>query len=132
MGQPDDEPTSTATSPLESGRTTRRYHAIGPVPRAPRPDRLVQVSGPGAPRNLVVNRDKIVVGRGDTAHFRIHSGHVSRSHLVVTRSGPEITFTDQDSHNGTWLNGVRVHSATLREGDTVQIGDAVFVFQRGS
>jgi len=42
-----------------------------------------------------------------------------------------LEFRDLESRNGSWLNNLRVHSATLREGDIVQIGDAIFVFRAG-
>jgi pSer/pThr/pTyr-binding forkhead associated (FHA) protein len=38
---------------------------------------------------------------------------------------------DLESSNGVFLNGVRVHSAALHEGDVIQIGDAVLVFREG-
>jgi hypothetical protein len=31
-----------------------------------------------------------------------------------------------------FLNGIKTHSAVLREGDTIQMGDVVFVFHEGS
>jgi pSer/pThr/pTyr-binding forkhead associated (FHA) protein len=38
---------------------------------------------------------------------------------------------DLESANGVYLNGVRVHSAGLFEGDTIQIGDVLLMFREG-
>jgi pSer/pThr/pTyr-binding forkhead associated (FHA) protein len=35
---------------------------------------------------------------------------------------------DNDSRNGVFLNGVKVHSAVLRDGDVIQVADSVFVY----
>lgn len=35
---------------------------------------------------------------------------------------------DNDSRNGFYLNGLRVYSAMLREGDVIQVTDCVFVY----
>jgi diguanylate cyclase (GGDEF)-like protein len=47
---------------------------------------------------------------------------VSRRHARVSRRGAEVSITDLDSHNGTYVNGARVHSANLRGGDKIQVG----------
>jgi len=51
--------------------------------------------------------------------------------MLLTRSGPEYTCEDCDSTNGIYLNGVRVQSAVLREGDQIQISDVVFIYHDG-
>ncbi|WNG33537.1 PAS domain S-box protein [Archangium violaceum] len=64
-----------------------------------------------------------VLGRGADAGFQINDHGVSRRHARITRT-PEGGFhlADLDSTNGTYLNGVRIASAELHEGDRVQIG----------
>ena len=44
------------------------------------------------------------------------------------RRGPTCVLQDNDSHNGVYLNGVKVYSAVLREGDVIQVADSVFVY----
>jgi pSer/pThr/pTyr-binding forkhead associated (FHA) protein len=51
--------------------------------------------------------------------------------MSLTRNGPQFSCTDLDSANGVLLNGIKAHSAVLHEGDTLQIGDVVFVFREG-
>lgn len=97
-----------------------------------KPYLLQQVKGPGAPRDHVLELEEIVVGRSHQAHISIDSGMLSRKHIALTRSGPEYTCADLNSSNGMFLNGVKAHSAVLREGDTIQIGEVVFIYHEGS
>ena len=98
---------------------------LGPRKKAPV---LEQVRGPGAPRSFSLAIDETVIGRGHQANITIESSLLSRRHMAVRRSGPELSCVDLDSANGVYLNGVRAHSAVLHDGDTLQIGDVVFVF----
>ena len=92
---------------------------------------LEQTRGPGAPQAHLLAREQIVIGRteGDS---RIASAELSRSHMRIERKGPEYVCTDLDSSNGIYLNGVKIHSAVLRDGDHLQLGDVIFVFHAGA
>jgi pSer/pThr/pTyr-binding forkhead associated (FHA) protein len=105
--------------------------AASAVPRPKKPFLLEQVAGPGAPRNFTLELDETVLGRSLQATISIDSSRISRQHAAVRRDGPEFSITDLNSANGIYLNGVKTHSAILRDGDTVQIGDVVFVFHEG-
>lgn len=93
-----------------------------------KPPMLEQVRGPGAPRSFQLAIDETVIGRGQQANITIESALLSRRHMTVRRAGPELSYVDLDSANGVYLNGVRAHAAILHDGDTLQIGDVVFVF----
>ena len=60
----------------------------------------------------------------------IHSTDLSRRHVML-KCQSQVTLLDLESRNGVYLNGLRVHSAVLHEGDTVQLGSVVFVFHEG-
>ena len=89
-----------------------------------------QVRGPGAPQRHLLVDDRVVIGRSD-GDIRIASAELSRTHMRVERSGTEFVCTDLDSSNGIYLNGVKIHSAVLREGDQLQLGDVILVFHAG-
>jgi hypothetical protein len=89
---------------------------------------LEQIRGPGAPRKLALLPSETVIGRGIQASIQIESSLLSRRHVAFRRSGPDVTCADLDSQNGVYVNGVKVHSALLHDGDTLQIGDVVLVF----
>ncbi len=93
---------------------------------------LEQVRGPGAPRRFPLAVAETVVGRGQQANVTIDSALLSRRHVVFKRNGPELTLVDLDSANGVFVNGVKAHSAVLHEGDTIQIGDVVFVLHEAA
>ncbi len=92
---------------------------------------LEQVGGPGAPRELVLQKPEVVVGRSEDADISIASKLISRKHVMFNKRGTSVRYQDLDSANGTFLNGTRAHAADLYEGDTVQIGDVILVFHEG-
>ena len=87
---------------------------------------LVMESGPGAPREHALGVSETVIGRGVDTDFAVDSPKLSRRHARVVRFGEDFSIEDLDSRNGVIVNGVKVHSATLREGDTSHLGDVVF------
>jgi PAS domain S-box-containing protein len=64
-----------------------------------------------------------VMGRGSEVSIRIDDHGVSRRHARIIRTQEGTCHvTDLGSTNGTYLNGVSISSAELREGDRLQIG----------
>ncbi|MBN2499069.1 MAG: FHA domain-containing protein [Deltaproteobacteria bacterium] len=93
------------------------------------PALLEQIEGPGSPCRIKLDRGMMVFGRSANSTVQLPSSEVSRTHLLIKRDGAEFVCQDLNSYNGTFLNGVKVHSAVLRPGDTIQIGNIVFVFR---
>lgn len=52
---------------------------------------------------------------------------VSRNHVHLQWTDDGMTLTDAGSHNGTFLNGARVASATARLGDLIEIGPVMLL-----
>jgi Nif-specific regulatory protein len=65
-----------------------------------------------------------VVGRGPEAAVRFSDESVSRRHAILEVSEDGVTVLDLDSHNGTKVNGQRVKSARVAEGDELSFGDS--------
>jgi PAS domain S-box-containing protein len=64
-----------------------------------------------------------VLGRGADAGFQINDHGVSRRHARISRTNEGgFHIADLGSTNGTYVNGVRITSSELHEGDRVQIG----------
>jgi pSer/pThr/pTyr-binding forkhead associated (FHA) protein len=99
--------------------------------RTKKPFVLEQIAGPGAPCEHILELPEIIVGRSLQATISIDGNGLSRQHAAIRRSGPEYSFTDLNSANGVYLNSVKTHSAVLREGDLLQLGDVSFVFHEG-
>lgn len=58
--------------------------------------------------------------------------NVSRRHATLRNEGGQFVITDNDSSNGTFVNGVRIASQTptpLRSGDEATIGGTRFRFE---
>jgi pSer/pThr/pTyr-binding forkhead associated (FHA) protein len=94
-----------------------------------RPATLELLKGPGAPQTFPLLDGTLSVGRGRDADIYVASAELSRRHAALTHRDSEWTVQDLDSRNGVFLNGVKVHSASLRDGDKVQLGEVVFVFR---
>jgi pSer/pThr/pTyr-binding forkhead associated (FHA) protein len=90
---------------------------------------LEQIKGEGAPRMVVLGSEQLVIGRAEEAEVRLWTRRASRQHAVLALKGTDYVIRDNDSHNGVFLNGVRIHSASLRDGDVIQIADCAFVYR---
>lgn len=83
-------------------------------------DRVVQLAGP-------VTR----VGRGAEADIRLPDTGVSRLHVEVRVDGDLAQLVDLGSTNGTTVNGRRVQTSRLTDGDRIGLGTTTLVFRRG-
>lgn len=70
-----------------------------------------------------------VVGRGAEADVRLSDTGVSRVHAELRREGDVVTLADRGSTNGTSVNGRRVSTTVLHDGDVVEIGATTLVFR---
>ncbi len=69
------------------------------------------------------------IGRGIENEIVIVSKLSSREHAHVRREGRRIFLEDQNSTNGTYLNGERIQGGVpLRDGDKITIGGLHFEF----
>jgi pSer/pThr/pTyr-binding forkhead associated (FHA) protein len=73
----------------------------------------------------------LTVGRGDQAHARIDDTEMSRQHFVISPKSGGYVLQDQNSQNGTLVNGKRVSETTLKPNDTIRAGQTSFVFVEG-
>lgn len=103
--------------------STTIYH---PVPTA----WIICVQGPGPIRPIVMKSKEIQIGRSPDSDIRLDSELVSWKHALISFSDGQYVLYDQDSTNGTWVNGQRIARATLQPGrDQFQIGPYVFMLQ---
>src|ERR1043166_5072872 len=98
--------------------------------RAVRQHSLEQIECPseGECKPIILDRAELCLGRANEADIRLASQRASRQHAFLTRRGADYVLRDNDSHNGVFLNGVKVYSAVLRDGDVIQIADHAFVY----
>jgi len=91
---------------------------------------MLKILRPGGPAKAPAGSTKI--GRATDNDIVIPDVLASRHHatLIPGPSGTEIR--DERSINGTFVNGARVDSAMLKDGDTVTIGNVDLVFRGGT
>jgi len=70
----------------------------------------------------------VTVGRDESDHIVVDGPNISRRHFAIEQSQGQFVIRDQGSTNGTFVNGQQVTYATLKEGDTITIGELQFTF----
>jgi len=91
--------------------------------------RLVVREGKNARYEIELRQPVTVIGRAADAGVRLADQAVSRRHAEIHVSDDGATVSDLQSTNGTLLNGARVTTAALVDGDELRIGETVLVFQ---
>jgi len=73
-------------------------------------------------RLVVLDREWTRVGRSLTAEVRFDDATVSRRHALIGRTEEGLRVLDDRSLNGVFVNGQRVESHTLIDGDEIVVG----------
>lgn len=75
-------------------------------------------------RFIALDRECVVLGRGDDADFRSQSddSSISRRHAAVCKQADQFMIEDLDSSNGVFVNGLQVRGKNLEDGDIVDLG----------
>jgi pSer/pThr/pTyr-binding forkhead associated (FHA) protein len=91
--------------------------------------RLEIVEGPGTTATYEADGEcAIVVGRSLRSDFPIGTDRrVSRVHAVIEMGPTGCRIRDLKSDNGTFVNGLRVQSEELGNGDRILLGESVIV-----
>lgn len=73
----------------------------------------------------------VIIGRSPSSDIVIDEPYVSATHARFTLQGPALVLEDLGSTNGTLVNGHPLSQpVTLRDGDEVQVGDAIMRVSR--
>ncbi len=77
-----------------------------------------------------LDSEEVVIGRNPTTDITLLDEGISREHALILydEDVPGFVIEDLASTNGTKLNGKRVRSSPLSEGDQIQIGQTLFRF----
>ena len=86
---------------------------------------ILTCSTPEGSQEIVVDRERISFGRGTDATYRFPDNSLSRLHATVYREGDRVWIVDENSANGTFVNGTPAAPAgtPLRNGDSIRIGN---------
>lgn len=88
---------------------------------------LLVERGPDKGREFVLQEGENGIGRGIDNDVILADVAVSRRHLIVVREGEALRLRDLGSGNGTQVNGKRVSSMVLAEGDRIELGETMMV-----
>jgi serine/threonine-protein kinase len=83
----------------------------------------------GISLNFEAGNRVYTVGRSNQCHLVLTDFLVSRQHFQIEKNGDLFSVRDLNSHNGTFVNGVRILAETmLCVGDIVRSGETLFSF----
>lgn len=84
------------------------------------------VAGKDQGREFPLRPDmNIVIGRVSDVDILLLDEKVSRKHAKISTPGGQVLIEDLASRNGTFVNGARIRSAELKEGDQILIGSSM-------
>jgi hypothetical protein len=78
----------------------------------------------GARRQIEVHSPRFTIGRSPDNDLAIADVSLSRRHAVLERFGDTIRISDCESTSGTFVNGLRTSVATLKDGDSISVGQS--------
>lgn len=78
-------------------------------------------------RQFVLADRPLTIGREPGRDVLLHDERVSRHHITLT-PGDEPLLADENSSNGTFINGAMVRRARLRPGDIIVVGNTKIIF----
>lgn len=92
---------------------------------------LVERAGKNPGAEYPINKDRVTIGRHRESDIFLEDLAVSRLHTTIMRDpSGQCVVRDENSANGTFVNGQKVTEHVLSEGDEVQVGQTTLVFQR--
>jgi pSer/pThr/pTyr-binding forkhead associated (FHA) protein len=86
------------------------------------PGRYLIFHDAGSVRTVAMPGDSMRIGRSLSAHLRFEDPTVSRRHAVLVTEPEGVRLLDDRSLNGVFVNGERIVSHMLADGDEVVIG----------
>ena len=103
---------------------------------------LITISGSHKGATFTLTAEEVSVGRDATNVLSLKDPSISRRHCMIkqqtvlseseapksTGESFQVTITDLDSFNGTFVNGIPIKQHVLAHGDQIAIGDVQFLF----
>jgi two-component system, cell cycle response regulator len=107
--------------------TTRTSQAPGPPVDGQNAAYLVVMAGSNVGEMYKLEKDAVVIGRGDKADLRLLDDGISRDHARVVKDRGQFVLEDLGSTNGTYRNGDRITRQALSEGDKILLGSTTIL-----
>ena len=126
--QDDNDPTADATVMADEEKVGRNTIISRPENRSSHDIKLYFENGPLTGQAIAVS-DEIIIGRGEMNDLIIPEQTVSGKHCRIAYQGDQYILTDLQSTNGTVVNGNKIQSCAINQGDKIQLGK-VLIFVR--
>ena len=117
-------PTPTPT-PVPSASSASASPGDGAALPPPSPPYLVRSDG----AELRLESEMLKLGRGADNHIVVNDKRVSRLHAVLKREDRGYVLEDMGTLNGTYVNGQRIQRHVLVEGDSIGLGQTMFIYR---
>lgn len=93
------------------------------------PAKLVVISSNFAGQEFPLNRQEMIIGRGEDCDIIIDHRSVSQRHAKIIReSGNHYQIVDLNSKNGVTVGGEQYRAVQVKRGDVVELGHVKFRF----
>ncbi len=86
-------------------------------------------NGPAKGSTFDIGEEPLSIGREPSCGIQILDKGASRNHAEIFRIGEMCFIRDLESRNGTYVNDNKIEEELLREGDRIQIGATIIVFE---
>ena len=100
-----------------------------PVAQPSQASALVLAKDEEVIRRVVVDRDRMLIGRSEYSDICIASRYVSRQHALLLRNADGEWLIDLNSTNGTSVNSKVVRQQRLEHGDIINIGNYRLLYE---
>ena len=90
--------------------------------------RRCTLTRPDSKQEWNFDREEVTIGAMDDNDVVIPENTVSRYHCRIIQDDSGYVLVDQQSTNGTFINGVRIREGYLRPGCTVEVGQSKLLF----
>jgi pSer/pThr/pTyr-binding forkhead associated (FHA) protein/thioredoxin reductase/ferredoxin len=106
-----------------------RFHVgISEIEVADANPRLLQTAGEHPGREITLSEQLLSFGRAPDNAVVFDDSEASIYHAVIRSTSLGLSLEDQRSTNGTFVNGKKVSSHMLCDGDTIKLGHQEFLF----
>ena len=78
---------------------------------------LIVLAGTDVGKMFKLDEGETVIGRSHRADIRIDDDSISRMHVKLSLDGTSVCIEDLNSSNGTLVNGAKIDTEQLRDGD---------------
>lgn len=88
---------------------------------------LIVLAGTDVGKMFKLDEGETVIGRSHRADIRIDDDSISRMHVKLALDGTSVSIEDLNSSNGTLVNGAKINTEQLRDGDKIRLGETTIL-----